>query len=207
MCGWSARWGWLDGEERVKYRVNLYREREARQGSLRRSLVRGALFGVAAGVEVLLIGFLVVSGFQLRDRVRSETRAVEEMEAQGRAEPEAAEVAVARSLVQARINRVDWSRLLLAVSGALPRDVLLTRIEGGAGGLQSSLNGMNLEGRIAGDRTDLPPVLGFMEALRDSEDISRRFPQVDLATAPTPAERGFKVILRPPEAKKKEESQ
>jgi Tfp pilus assembly protein PilN len=186
----------------VKYRVNLYRERDERAGTLRRHLLRGALFGVIAGIEILLIGFLVVSGFQLRERIRTETQTVEKLEAEAKPEPEAAGVAAARSLVQARVDRVDWSRVLLAVSGALPRTVILNKIEAGSGGLQSSLNGMNLEGRISGGGTDLAPVLGFMRALRESAAVTSRFPQVDLGTAPSPNEPSFQVIVRAPEAKK-----
>jgi Tfp pilus assembly protein PilN len=187
---------------RVKYRVNLYPEREERAGSLRRHLLRGALFGVVAGVEVLLIGFLIVSGFQLRERVQSETRAVEEVEAAARPVPEAADVAVARSLVQTRVARVDWSGVLLAVSGALPRNLILTRVEAGAGGLQSGLNGLNLEGRISGGGTDLTPVLGFMQALRESAAVTARFPQVDLGTAPSQTDQTFQVIVRAAESRK-----
>ncbi len=185
----------------MKYRVNLYPEREERAGSLRRHLLRGALFGVVAGVEVLLIGFLIVSGFQLRERVQSETRAVEEVEAAARPVPEAADVAVARSLVQTRVARVDWSGVLLAVSGALPRSLILTRVEAGAGGLQSGLNGLNLEGRISGGGTDLTPVLGFMQALRESAAVTARFPQVDLGTAPSQSDQTFHVIVRAAEPK------
>ncbi len=115
----------------MKYRVNLYRERQDRSVVLRRGLLRGAAFGVAIGVEVLLIGFLALSGFQIRERAAGVQGDIARLRSAAAPAHESADLQLARQIVQARLDRVDWSVMLGAVSNSLPRDLILNQVRGG----------------------------------------------------------------------------
>ena len=145
----------------MKYHVNLYPERLQRAAVVREGILRGSVLGIVVGVDLLLIGFLIISGFQVRGRVRDLRVAVAALETHTHEAPETAEGRIARQLVQARLSRVDWATTVDAVARTLPNDLILTKIDGGTGTGRGrgNLDGMNLEGSILGGSRDLNSVI------------------------------------------------
>jgi Tfp pilus assembly protein PilN len=167
----------------LKYQVNLYREREERAVRFRQGLVRGALVGGAVGLEILLIILLVVSGFSMRNRGRDLDRIVDNLEQEAETKPDRADLQELRTLVRARLDRVDWTAVLGAVADATPPEVVLTEVRGDIGGRRGRIDGLELEGRFVTPSRELAPVFAFVEALKADSTVSAVFPSVDLGTA------------------------
>jgi hypothetical protein len=180
----------------VKYQVNLYRERLQRAAVVRRGILRGSVLGGLVGLDLLLIGFLVISGFQMRARARDLQATINAARTEAKPAAETRETTLARKIAETRLGRVDWSVVLGAVASALPNDLILTRIDAGNGSSRGTLDGMNLEGRLLGNTHELNSVIDFMQALRDSSSVSAQFPLVDLGTAGGQGLQAFEVVLR-----------
>lgn len=182
----------------MKYQVNLYPERLQRAAVVRKGILRGSVLGIVVGVDLLLIGFLVISGFQVRGRVGDLRASIALLESRTHEAPETAEGRIARQLVQARLGRVDWATTLDAVARALPNDLILTKIDTGTGTGRGrgNLDGVNLEGSVLGGSRDLNSVMVFMQALRESPLVARQYPSIDLGTASGVGLQDFGVVLR-----------
>lgn len=167
----------------MKYQVNLYREREERAVRFRQGLVRGALVGGAVGLEILLVGILLVSGFSMRSRGREMDRIVDRLESEAGTKPDRADLQELRTLVRARLGRVDWTGVLGAVAAAAPPEVILTEMRGDMGGRRGRMDGLELEGRLVSNSRELAPVFAFVEALKADSTLAAVFPSVDLGTA------------------------
>lgn len=180
----------------MKYRVNLYREREEKALRFRQGLLRGAILGSAVGVEFVLIGILLVSGVEIHRRVVELRSSVTRLELQSRNKPDNEGLMDLRKLVRSRVSRVDWTSTLDRVAASIPPGVVLTEIRGGIGGQRGRMDGMELEGRVIRESRDLSPVFVFMEALKADSVIVNRFPSIDLGTAEGQGN-SFKIICRP----------
>jgi Tfp pilus assembly protein PilN len=174
----------------------LYPERLQRAEVVRRGILRGSILGVVVGIDLLLIGFLVVSGFQVRDRVHDLRATIVALESHTHEAPETAEVRIARQLVQARLKRADWATMVESVARALPNDLILAKIDAGTSRGRGNLEGMNLEGSILGGSRDLNSVLIFMQALRESPMVARQYERIDLGTAGWGGSAGFRRSAR-----------
>jgi hypothetical protein len=186
----------------VKYRVNLYRERGERAGRFRRGLYRGSVVGVVVGVEILLIGLLLVSGFQLRERSAEAQRLIQAMKKQTAAGGELPGAQAGRAILRERVARVDWATTLAHVAAAVPDRLVLSEIEGEArpgGGRQE----MSVKGKLA-HGGDLGPVFEFLSALRADSVLVTTFPSIDLGTAHGEGEQTFIVLFRKEAAKEEE---
>ncbi len=181
----------------MRYRVNLYREREDRAIRFRQGLVRGALIGVVVGLEALMIGVLLVSGVQMQRQSRELERSIGVLQNQAGQKPDSAELQELRTLMRARVGRVDWASMITAVSRCTPAEVILTDVRGGMGDRRGQIDGIELEGRLLGSSTDLSPVLRFIEALKADSVLAPVFPNVDLGKARGQGN-SFQVVCRPP---------
>lgn len=179
----------------LKYRVNLYREREERAIRFRQGLVRGVLMGTVVGLEVLLIGVLVVTGANMHRQAEELHRSVDALEAQAREKPDEARLNELRTLLRARLERVDWATLLTRVADAVPPQLVLTEIRGGMGGARGRMDGIELEGRQVGSSGDLDPVLAFIETLKADSVLAGTYPVVDLGTAKGQGN-SFQIVCR-----------
>lgn len=167
----------------MKYRVNLYREREERAVRFRQGLVRGALVGGVVGLEVLLIVLLVIAGFRMRSVGNELRQSVSDLETRAQLKPASEDLQEMRTLMRTRLSRVDWTGILGAVAASAPREVVLTEIRGGMGGRRGRMDGMELEGRLVGSSRELAPVFAFVEALKADSTLASTFPSVDLGKA------------------------
>ena len=179
----------------MKYRVNLYRERGERAGKFRRGLFRGSIVGVVVGVEILLIVLLLVSGFQLRERIAGHRRMIAIMQKQTAELADMPGATVGREILKARASRLDWATTLARVTEALPDRVVLSEFTG-----ESRLTGLervelSVKGKVASGR-DLAPVFEFLTALRADSVLTATFPSIDLGTAHGEGEQGFIILFR-----------
>ena len=181
----------------MRYRVNLYREREARGERVRKGVLRGAALGIVVAAEVLLIGALVISGFQFRERAQSLRRTVESLESRIEPYREDAGLPAARALLQNRVERVDWSVIMAALAENTPDNVVLTKVRGGRETGRGGLNGLEIEGRITGGARDLSPVIAYVDSLRSNPVLTARFSRIDLGEARGGTGQNFQVICRP----------
>ena len=184
----------------MRYRVNLYREREARGERLKKSLFRGTLLGIVVAVEVVLLGVLVISGFQFRERAETVRLATQGLEERSRPYEESGDLAAARALVQRRVERVDWSVLMAAVAERTPDNVVLSKVRGGRQTGRGALNGVEIEGRISGRTRDLSPVIAYVDSLRNEPALTRWFPRIDLGEARGGSGQNFMIVCRPADA-------
>ena len=60
---------------------------------------------------------------------------------------------------------------------------MLTEVRGGTGGIRGRLDGLEIEGRLAGASRDLSPAFAFIESLEADSLLADRFPVIDLGTA------------------------
>lgn len=180
----------------MKYRVNLYREREERALRLKRGLIRGVALGVVVGLELVLVGLLVVSGFEMRSRAHELTRSASAVESRIDHVSDNPEYWEARRLVQARLDRVDFAALLHSINQAMSDEVILTEVRGGRGGNLGRVDGLELSGRVRGGEGDLSPVFAFMEALRADSVLTAVYPVIDLGKAKGQAN-NFRITCRP----------
>jgi Tfp pilus assembly protein PilN len=179
----------------VKYRVNLYREREEKALRFRKGLVRGAVLVGVVAAEAVLLGLLLASGLEIEGKAREMRREVAGLEERVRNQPTKAGLQDVRILLRSRLARVDWATTLSAVAEAVPAEIVLTEVRGGIGGERGRVDGIEIEGRLTPGTSDLAPVFTFMEALKADPVVSRNFPRVDLGTA---KDRGntFQIICR-----------
>lgn len=180
----------------MKYQVNLYPERLQRAEVVRRGILRGSILGIVVGIDLLLIGFLVISGFQVRSRVQDLRASIVALESHTHEAPETAEVRIARQIVEARLKRADWATMVGSVAKAVPNDLILAKIDAGTSHGRGNLEGMDLEGSILGGSRDLNSVLVFMQALRESPLVARQYERIDLGPAGGAGLQGFEVVLR-----------
>lgn len=181
----------------MRYGVNFYRERVARGARVRRGLLRGAGLGLVVGIEVVLLVGLVISGFEFRSQARSMRREVATLESQSRPYRESPALPAARALMQARLARTDWTPVLVAVAETTPRNVVLTRVQGGVGKGRGELRGLDIEGRLLGRTRDLSAVIAYMDSLRANPVMRERFPRIDLGKAKGGTGRNFRIVCRP----------
>ena len=179
----------------LKYRVNLYREREDRALRFRQGLVRGVALGTVVGLEFLLIAMLLFSGIQMKRQAAELSMSLARLETPVGPKPDSAALLELRTLVRARLARVDWASTLSAVSKAAPPGVVLTEVRGGIGGVRGRLSGIILEGRLVGSSRDLSAAFEFIEALKTNPVIAESFPIVDLGTAKGQGN-SFQIICR-----------
>jgi Tfp pilus assembly protein PilN len=181
----------------MRYRVNIYPDREDRGAVVRKNVVRGVRFGLLAGIEIVLIGLLALSGVELTKRTRNIEHSTASLQERAADQDVPDALAAARELVRRRVGRVDWTSQLDALARTLPPGVTLTQIQGLALGQKGSPDGLTLAGTT--DSGDLDSVLRFVEALRARPEIADPFPRVELETAGGRQTLGFKITCRPAE--------
>jgi hypothetical protein len=183
-----------------RYRINLYRERESAERRYRRGLAGASVLGVAVGLEVVLIGLLVVSGRFLGERADTLRAAVAALELESAPPQTGPAVDLARQLVQLRTSRIDWAQVLGGVSESIPGEVVLTRVSADLKLEGGTDPGLDLEGRTGGAAVELNPVLRFVDALRANPRVAAALPAVDLETVESERTKSFRVICRRPGA-------
>jgi len=182
------------------YRINLYRERETRGQERRRGILRAGLFGVVLGLEVVLVGFLVVSGLLIGEKSKAVESSLANIRSRIEATEESPELRASRTLVHARVQRIDWATVLDAVARSIPDDVTLKTLEGGFQHVANQRPGLDLEGGITDNRRQLESVVAFVDSLRAEPRLTRVFPRIDLETVETERTKIFRIVCRPVES-------
>ena len=183
------------------YRINLYPEyRERRQRQRSRTAAGGVLLALL-GLEVLMVGALVVSDHLLNERaaaLRSELpQLTARLQANTRERPE---LDVALELIALREKRVDWTPKLAAVAEQCAAGMKLVEIQGRTASKRErprfEINGEALDADGA-----LSVVSSYLERLRADPRMTDDFPRVDLGNIRGGGSGEFAVLCAPPEVK------
>ena len=177
------------------YRVNLYPELEGRRQAERDRLRQTIALASLAGLQLLLIGSLLLSGMLLQDRATRLRAENARLASLAHATAQSPEVLVARQLLAARQARVDWSPKLAALGRLVEAPLILSNVIG-----QADLRGrgarLDVQGRIRSvGQTE--SVLQLVESLRKDPAMARDFPQVRIGSVSGEESDRFKVVCEP----------
>lgn len=177
------------------YRVNLYPEFEDRKQAEHKRLRETILLAALAGLQLLLIGSLFLSGMLLRDRAARLRADNARLASLAHAAPQNPEVLVARQLLAARQARVNWSPKLASLGRLVEAPLILSNVTA-----QADLRGrgarLDVQGRIrSGGQSE--SVLELVESLRKDAAIARDFPQVRIGSVSGEESDRFKVVCEP----------
>ena len=162
------------------YRINLYPELAAIRLNRRRRLARAAFRATLAGLEIAIVGWLLVSGFLLQERISSLRAEIPRLTArvQDRSQPIPA-LRIARAMMQTRLARVDWAPKLAAMAERIDPSLELSKIAGQATA-RTTLTKLDITGRVRGGGRPLEDVAGFLAALKADPRLAGDFPSMNL---------------------------
>lgn len=183
------------------YRLNLFPEYAERR---RRQKTRAAIGGLVVsllGLEVMLVGALLVSDRLLSDRAEALRRELPgltaRLQASARARPE---LDLALELVALRAKRVDWTPKLAAVGDQCALGMKLVELQGRNSSKRErphfEINGESLDADGA-----LTVVSAYLERLRGDARLTFDFPQVVLGNIRGGGSGEFAVVCTTPEVK------
>jgi hypothetical protein len=132
-------------------------------------------------LEGLLILILAVSGWILRERAQALHSENAQLETRLQAaSPPGPGLQVAREMMLVRLQRIDWTPKLAAISEDIPPGLRLDQITG-----QFGIKGaprLELKGHVRAGAADMPSVSRIMEAFGRDRRISESFPETKLQT-------------------------
>ncbi|MBM3285861.1 MAG: hypothetical protein FJY88_00700 [Candidatus Eisenbacteria bacterium] len=180
----------------MTYRLNFYRDYHLRRRLARRRTYWTAAVTVLIGIEVVIVGVLVLSSVLLGQQVDALRGEISRVSLRTQdlsvATPEAE---TARALLEIRRGRIDWSPKLTAVSSCIDRQLRLESLVG-----QVSEKGrpprLVLGGVIRSGGDQAAPVSRFMEAMRRDPSIAADLPEVRLGAmdASDAGESRFQIV-------------
>ena len=162
------------------YRINLYPEyRESRRAQRRKAASTAVLFSLL-GIEILLVGALVLSDSLLREQVtslRSELPQLQERVA-GMGH-DTAELDFAMDILDVRAGRVDWSPKFSALAEHIDGSLVLLEMSG-----RTPRSGDNTKLEVNGDYmgkgTNLTTVSAYLDLLREDARLNGDFMSITL---------------------------
>ncbi len=163
------------------YKINLYPEQAERRRAVSRRVGRSALLTALLAVEILLVGWLFVSGMLLREKAGGLRAEIARLSEQIASTPAPGpEIETARDLLETRRARIDWAPKLAILPEIVEgpfhlRSVSCRRF---AGNRPSS---MSLE-IVSLDRGHLDPVAIVLQRLEHDDRVRRDLPEVRLGT-------------------------
>ncbi len=180
------------------YRINLYPEYQLARRAMRRRARVTALLTTLLGIELLLVGALLVSDVILRERIaslRNELPALTlRLEQNGRPCPQ---YELAREMVDLLAQRVVWAPKLAAVAERTGGGIGLTAVSGHAARRDGPPE-LTIEGACRDD-SGLAAVTDYIESLRRDDRFRSDLPSVALGTLRGDAGAEFEVLCRPGE--------
>lgn len=180
------------------YRINLYPDHGQKKRLRRsRSVTMAALLALL-GVEVLLVGVLVVSDRLLSERessLRSELPAIRaKVEATDRPRPE---LDLALAMLSVRNGRLDWTPKLASIADQLADDLRFTEVEGRAGAKRERPR-LVIHGEAKRRADSLAEVNVYMQRLREVHALKPDFPEISLGNISGDGSREFEVACEQP---------
>jgi hypothetical protein len=180
------------------YRINLHPEYVEHRRRARQRLVHTIFFSTLLGLQLLLVGSLILSAFLLEEQVRILGTAVPRLDrsVSGLGAP-APERDVARRLFAVRQERIEWSPMLAALADEISDSLAVVRIEGEVASPRDPA-GLLIQGRSEDPQARLGQVTRFIDGLRGDARLADRFPEIRLGTIKGDQAGQFQVICTPP---------
>jgi hypothetical protein len=179
------------------YRINLYPEyQDKRRAARRRASATAGLLGLL-GLEVLMVGALVLSDKLLSDQANALREELPQLtvslQTVSRERPE---LDLALELLAVRTGRIDWSPMLAALADS--GDKMLTFVElKGESVTKHRGASLVLSGEALGSEEHLEQVAAFMERLRRDERLSGVFGDIALGNIRGGGSGEFDLICQP----------
>lgn len=162
------------------YRINLYPDYQQKKLMARqRTMVMGVLM-ILVGLEIMLVGVLMVSDHLLRERATQlrDEMPVLEARLQSLTHPRP-ELELATELLSHRGNRLDWTPKLAAIADSCSPELVFSEVEGRSRS-QHEPPHLRIKGEVRHHANSLAAVTEFVRRLRDDERVGSEFPDVAL---------------------------
>lgn len=162
------------------YRINLYPDygQSRRRQHRRTALTAGLMFML--GLEIVMVGALVLSGNLLGERARDLSADMPaflaNIQEQTRQNPE---MELVRSLLELRQNRIDWTPMMAALAESCGPDMVLYEISGRSHD-ENDLPLLSISGLVEKEQTSLETVSSFLERIRDDDRIADSFEEIEV---------------------------
>ncbi len=181
------------------YKINLYPEyRDSRKAARTRTASTAVLFSLL-GLEILLVGALLLSDSLLREQVnalREELPPLEERLA--RETQDRPELSWALDLLEMRATRIDWSPKFISLAEHVGESLVLKELEGRASNKRESAS-LNINGRYRNKKASLSSVTSFVDRLRGDPRMLDDFSQISLGNIRSDGKGEFDLLCAPEE--------
>lgn len=183
------------------YKINLYPEYEGRRrAAKKRAAATAALLGLL-GIEMLMVGALILSDTLLRDQARTLQAEMPQLTMTLQtASRERPELDLALELLGVRSSRVDWTPMLAAVAENGDRKLVFAEISGEAANKHRTAR-LSINGEVLGKGEHLEQVSAYLERLRNDERLSAVFDDIALDNIHGDGSGEFDLVCQPAEVK------
>ena len=179
------------------YRINLYPEyADSRKAARGRAASSAVLFGLL-GLEVLLVGAIILSDSLLREQVGALRTELPRLEAElVQATRERPELDQAVDMLDLRSQRVDWSPKLAAIAENLDPSLMLVELDA-RGITETERTRLNISGQYRNKKANLTTVSAYIEKLRQDPRFLDGFATVDLGNIRSDGAGEFDLVCKP----------
>lgn len=175
------------------YRINLYREYFTKRRQGRRKAARTALLTGLVGLEVLLVGILVVSAALIREQCSSLRAEISHLSTRlGEESGPRPGLETARQILERRANRLIWSPKLACLSDRIDRALILQEVVGQVSEKRPAE--LTVTGQVRTGSAQMEPVARFMEAMRSDARMKDPFSNIRLGTLEGTESSKFQIV-------------
>ena len=179
------------------YRINLYPEYGHSRKAARSRTASTAILFTLLGVEVLMVGALLLSDSLLRERadaLRAELPHLEERLA--KETQDQPELRWALDMLEVRAVRIDWSTKLNCLAEHIGESLMLQELDG-RGDSKRERPSLTISGHYRQKNTNLSSVSGYLDRLRGDPRISDDFPSISLGNIRSDRKGEFDLLCAP----------
>ena len=176
------------------FKISLYPEYHLKKRAARQRTVRMALLLGLLGLEVALIGSLVLSASLLQEQTAAARHALPRLSEQLRTVDEMQpEVELAQQILKLRSARIDWSPKLAALGQQIDPSLRLVEVTGQAAAEKRPAR-LEMGGEVRERDANLEQVSKFIDELRADQRITADFTGIRLGTLKGGTANRFRVI-------------
>ncbi|MBC8423608.1 hypothetical protein H8E07_05755 [bacterium] len=181
------------------YKINLYPEyRDSRKAAKTRAASTAILFSLL-GLEIVLVGALVLSDSLLRERSASLRSDLVQLEQRVAKETlDRPELSQALDLLEVRSDRIDWSPKFAALAEHIDESLVLMELDGRAFTNRERAS-LTISGQYRTDQGSLGTVSTYLDRLRGDGRLHGDFPQITLGNIRSDGKGEFDLLCAPEE--------
>ncbi|MBU0741222.1 hypothetical protein KKG45_05120 [bacterium] len=181
------------------YKINLYPEyRDNRKAARARTASTAILFSLL-GLEVLMVGALLLSDSLLREQSGSLQTELQQLEQRLASESlDRPELRYALDLLEVRSSRIDWSPKFASLAENIGESLMLAELEGRAYTRQERAS-LVISGQYKDEQASLASVSGFLDRLRGDVRLKGDFPKITFGNIRSDGKGEFDLLCAPEE--------